>query len=46
MNTTSLNPDSVSSVNITPLAARSLRTMRCTPADKATSPWVNPLWTR
>jgi len=30
----------------TPLAPRSLRAMRCTPADTATSPWVNPWWTR
>ena len=34
MNTTWSKPDSVSSENITPLAPRSLRTMRCTPADK------------
>ena len=34
MNTTSRNPESVSSVNMTPLAPRSLRTMCCTPADK------------
>ena len=31
MNTTSRNPDSVSRVNITPAAPRSLRTMCCTP---------------
>ena len=37
MNTTWSKPDSVSSENITPLAPRSLRTMRCTPADSATS---------
>ncbi len=36
MNTTSSKPDSVSMVNITPAAPRSLRTMRCTPADSAT----------
>ncbi len=34
MNTTSGKPDSVSSVNITPLDPRSLRTMCCTAADK------------
>ena len=37
MNTTWSKPDSVSSVNITPDAPRSLRTIRCTPADSATS---------
>jgi len=37
MNTTLSNPDSVSSVNITPAAPLSLRTMRCTPADNATA---------
>ncbi len=39
MKTTSLKPDSVSRVNMTPEAARSERTMRCTPAESAT-----PLW--
>jgi hypothetical protein len=37
MKTTSVKPLSVSSVNITPAAPRSERTMRCTPADSATS---------
>ena len=37
---------SVSIVNITPAAPRSLRTMRCTPAESATSLWAKPLWTR
>ena len=37
MNTTSRKPDSVSSVNMTPAAPRSERTMCCTPADSATS---------
>ncbi len=46
MNTTWSKPDSVSSENITPLAPRSLRTMRCTPADNATSAWLKPLCTR
>ncbi len=46
MNTTSLNPDSVSSVNITPLAPRSLLAIRCTPAESATAEWSKPLWTR
>ena len=32
-------PDSVSRVNMTPEAAKSERTMRCTPAESAT-----PLW--
>ena len=34
MNTTWSKPDSVSSVNMTPEAPRSLRTIRWTPADK------------
>ena len=46
MNTTSSKPDSVSSVNMTPEAPRSLRTIRWTPADSATSAWANPWWTR
>ena len=46
MKTASLNPDSVSMVNITPDAARSERTIRCTPADSATCSWANPWWTR
>jgi len=37
MKTTSRKPESVSSVNITPLAPRSLRTICCTAADKATA---------
>jgi len=37
MNTTSRNPESVSSVNITPAAPKSLRTMCCTPTDRATA---------
>ena len=36
MNTTSRNPESVSSVNMTPLAPRSLRTMCWMPTDKPT----------
>ena len=43
MNTTSRKPDSVSSVNMTPAAPRSLRTIRCTPADSATSACVEAL---
>src|SRR5437667_8962587 len=35
MNTTSRKPESGSSVNMTPLAPRSLRTMSCTPADRS-----------
>ena len=46
MNTTSSKPDSVSSVNMTPAAPRSLRTIRCTPADSATSACAKPLCTR
>ncbi len=46
MNTTPSNPDSVSIVNITPDEPRSLRTIRWMPADSATSPCANPLWTR
>ena len=42
MNTTSRNPESVSSVNMTPLTPTSLRTMCCTPADSATALWSNP----
>ena len=41
--TTSRKPDSVSSVNMTPAAPVSERTMRCTPADKATSAWSEAL---
>jgi hypothetical protein len=37
MNTTSEKPDSVSIVNMTPLAPRSLRTMRWMPAEASTS---------
>ncbi len=37
MNTTSRKPESVSSVNMTPLAPMSLRTMYWMPADSATS---------
>ena len=36
MNTTSRKPDSVSSENMTPLAARSERTIFMTPMDSAT----------
>jgi hypothetical protein len=46
MKTTSRKPDSVSIENITPAAPRSLLTMRCTPAEIETSPWVKPLCTR
>ena len=46
MKTTSVKPDSVSMVNITPAAPRSERTMRCTPADSATSACAKPLCTR
>ncbi len=42
MKTTWSNPDSVSIVNITPDAPRSLRTMRWTPADSATSACWKP----
>src|SRR5260363_379723 len=44
--TTSLKPDSVSSVNITPEAARSERAIRCTPADNAISACAKPWCTR
>ena len=37
MNTTWSNPDSVSIVNMTPAAPRSLRTMRWMPTESATS---------
>jgi hypothetical protein len=40
ISTTSRNPDSVSSVNITPADARSLRTIFCTPTDSATARWA------
>ena len=43
MNTTSRKPDSVSSVNITPAEARSLRTICWTAADRATSAWAKPV---
>ena len=43
MKTTSRKPDSVSSVNITPLAPMSERTMCCTPTDRATEPVVEVL---
>ena len=46
MNTTSSKPDSVSMVNMTPLAPRSLRTMRWMPAERATSAWAKPWCTR
>ncbi len=46
MKTTSRKPDSVSIVNATPAAPRSLRTMRCTPAEIDTSAWEKPLCTR
>ncbi|CKS01865.1 Uncharacterised protein [Mycobacterium tuberculosis] len=46
MNTTSSKPDSVSMVNMTPAAPRSERTMRCTPADSATTSCSKPLCTR
>ena len=36
----------MSSVNITPDAARSDRTMRCTPTDSAICNWSNPLSAR
>ena len=45
MNTTSRNPDSVSSVNITPEDATSERTIFITPTDRATAKWSNP-WSR
>jgi hypothetical protein len=45
-NTASVNPDSVSMVNITPDAPTSDRTIRCTPADNATWSWSNPWCTR
>ena len=43
MKTTSRKPESVSSVNMTPLAPRSLRTMCCTPTDSATCVVVEAL---
>ncbi len=46
MNTTWSKPDSVSIENITPEAPESERTMRCTPADSATSAWAKFLCTR
>ncbi len=46
MNTTSRKPESVSSVNITPLEPTSLRTMYWTPAESATSECSKPWWTR
>ena len=46
MNTTLRKPESVSSVNITPLAPRSLRTMCCTPTEMATWAWSKPWCTR
>jgi hypothetical protein len=45
MNTTWSKPDSVSSVNMTPAAPRSLRTMRWTPPT-ARLGVREPLWTR
>ncbi len=46
MKTTSRNPDSVSSVNITPEHARSERTIFCTPTERATLMWSKPLSSR
>ncbi len=46
MNTASRKPDSVSSVNITPLVPTSLRTMCWTPTEIATWAWSKPWWTR
>ena len=46
MNTTPSNPDSVSSVNMTPLAPVPACTMRWIPAESATSAWMKPLCTR
>ena len=46
MNTASVKPDSVSIVNITPDAPTSERTIRCTPADSATSSCSKPWCTR
>ena len=46
MNTASRKPDSVSSVNMTPAAPVSERTMRCTPAESATLACTKPLCTR
>ncbi len=41
MNTTSRKPDSVSRVNMTPAAPRSLRTICWTAADSDTAAWSN-----
>ena len=46
MKTTSRNPDSVSRVKATPLAAASERTIRITATDRATLKWSKPLLTR
>ena len=42
MKTASRKPDSVSSVNITPLEARSDRTIFMTPTESATLKWSKP----
>ena len=42
MSTSSLDPESVSMLNITPLALLSLRTIFCTPTERATAKWSNP----
>jgi phosphoenolpyruvate synthase/pyruvate phosphate dikinase len=44
LRTTSRKPDSVSSVNITPAAPVSERTIRWTPAESATMSWSKPWW--
>lgn len=46
MNTASSNPDSVSTVNMTPAAPTSERTIFWMPADSATSSCSNPWWAR
>ena len=46
MNTARSNPDSVSTVNSTPEAPTSDRTIRWTPAERATSWWSKPWCTR
>gem|GEM_PF-6836717 len=46
MNTASRKPVSVSGVKMTPLAARSERTIFITPTDWKTLKWSKPLSTR
>ena len=46
MNTAWSKPDSVSTVNMTPLAPMSERTIFCTPALSATEAWSKSWWPR